>query len=142
MPGRSEAMEVRTPDLRVVKLGLIVLALPNLLNGLYALLAPRSWFDTFSVGDLGGYSDHLVRDVGEAFIATSVMLLLAAAWMERRVVFVAIAGWLIFNVPHLVNHVFERDDLSASDYAGVLAILGFNVGLAVVLWVVARKRLV
>jgi hypothetical protein len=126
---------------RIVKLGLVVLALPNLVNGLFALVAPRSWFDMFSVGDLGGYNDHLVRDVGEAFIATSFLLLLAAAWMDKRVIYTAIAGWLVFNIPHLVNHIFERDDLSVVDYAGVLAILTFNVGLALVLFALTRRRL-
>lgn len=129
-----------TPPPRFLRLGLVVLALPNLFNGLFALVAPRSWFDTFSVGDLGGYSDHLVRDVGEAFIATSVLLLVAAVWTERRVIYTALIGWLVFNVPHFVNHAFERDDLSAMDYAGVLAILGFNIGLALVLLALARNR--
>lgn len=123
-----------------MRLGLIVLAAPNLLNGLFAVVAPRSWFDTFSVGDLGGYNDHLVRDVGEAFIATSVVLLLAALWLERRVIYLAITGWLVFNVPHLINHVIERDALSMSDYAGVLAILSFNVALAVALLMITKRR--
>lgn len=130
-----------TGDTRWIRLGLVVLALPNLLNGLFALLAPRRWFDTFSVGDLGGYSDHLVRDVGEAFIAASVLLLIAALWVERRVIFLAITGWLFFNVPHLINHIFERDALSAVDYAGVIAILGFNVALALVLLSMTKKRI-
>lgn len=124
----------------LVRLGLIVLGVPNLINGLYALLAPRSWFDTFSVGDVGGYNDHLVRDVGEAFIATSALLLLAAVWMERRAIYVAIAGWLFFNVPHLVNHIFERDTLSLGNYLGVIAILSFNVGLALILLAITRKQ--
>jgi len=129
------------PGVRFLRLGLVVLALPNLFNGLFALLAPRTWFDTFSVGDLGGYSDHLVRDVGEAFIATSVLLLLAALWTEKRVVYVALIGWLVFNVPHLVNHIFERDALSMADYLGVIAILGFNCVFAGILFVQARTRL-
>jgi len=123
-----------------VKLGLVILALPNLANGLFALVAPRSWFDTFSVGDLGGYNDHLVRDVGEAFIATSFVLILAAIWTERHVIYTAIGGWLAFNIPHLVNHIFERDDLSVMDYAGVIAILAFNVSVAIALLMITRKR--
>ncbi|MGH2756337.1 MAG: hypothetical protein ACRDI3_00945 [Actinomycetota bacterium] len=123
-----------------LRLGLVVLALPNLASGLFALVAPQDWFDTFSVGDLGGYNDHLVRDVGGAFVATSVLLLVAAVWIRRSVIYTALTGWLLFNVPHLINHIVERGALSDTEYATVLGILGFNVLLAVILWLATRRR--
>ena len=49
--------------------GLLGLGLVQLFDGLYALLAPRSFFDSFPLGRgwveaLPAYNEHLTRDVG------------------------------------------------------------------------------
>ena len=125
---------------RVLRGGLLLLGIPNLLNGVYALTAPRSWFDTFGVGGLGGFNDHLVRDVGEAFIATSLLVLWAAIVLSRPIIYAALGTWLVFNVPHFVNHLVERDSTTLDAYIGAIVALGVNVGLAVLLLVITRKQ--
>ncbi len=130
---------VARPD-PILRWGLVILGIPNLLNGFHALLDPRGWFDFYGVGGLGGFNDHLVRDLGEAFIATSALLLLAALWLDRRVIYAALTTWLIFNVPHLVNHLFERDQATDKDYYGAIVALTFNVAVALFIFVRARRR--
>lgn len=131
---------VSTP-IEMIRALLILLGVPYLLVGAFALVAPRAWFDTFDVGALGGFNDHLVRDVGEAFIAVSVLALLAAYWMDRRVILAAAITWLVFGVPHFVNHVIERDELSLGSYLGSIASVGAGVVIsAVVVVLVMRNR--
>ena len=68
------------------RLVLGILAAVQATDGLYALLAPRSFYDDFPVGRgwveaLPAYSEHLVRDVGALFLATAVVMMW---WVERR----------------------------------------------------------
>lgn len=117
---------------RLVRTVLLAIGIPNLVNGIVALIAPRLWFDTLKVGALGGYNDHLVRDVGEAFIAVSVLALLAAYFLDRHVVMAAATVWIVFSLPHFINHIFERGDLSTGNYLGALFATGYPVVLAAI----------
>ncbi len=96
----------------MVRLILGLLGAIQATDGLYALFAPRSFYDDFPLGRgwveaLPAYNEHLVRDVGGLFIATAVILLAAASgstagWSwSRRVSFLA------FAVPHATWHMFN-----------------------------------
>ena len=81
MNGSSEYLGAPDAVFRAV---LGVLGAVQLIDGLYALLAPRSFYEDFPFGRgwveaLPAYNEHLVRDVGALFLATAVVLL-AAAW--------------------------------------------------------------
>ncbi len=96
---------------RPVRIGLVVLGLGQGFAAVFALLAPRAFFDDFPVrgahwvSAFAPYNEHLVRDYGSAFLAISV-LALAAAWVaERTLVTVALGVWLVAAVPHLVFHL-------------------------------------
>lgn len=97
-----------------------VLAAVQTVNGFYALLAPRSFYEDFPAGRgwveaLPAYSEHLVRDVGGLFLATAVVLAAAAIWLDRRLVLVALASFLVFSVPHTTYHLFNLDGISTGD---------------------------
>jgi hypothetical protein len=109
-----------------------VIGVPNLINGVIALCCPRFWFDTLKVGALGGYNDHLVRDVGEAFIAVSVLAILAAFFLDRHVVMAAATTWTVFSLPHFINHIIERDKLDMGNYLASILATGYPVVLALV----------
>jgi hypothetical protein len=117
---------------RLVRIVLLSIGVPNLINGIAALAAPRLWFDTLNVGALGGYNDHLVRDVGEAFIAVSVLALLAAYFLDRHVVMAAATVWIVYSLPHFINHIVERGDLSTGNYLASLFATGYPVVLAAI----------
>jgi hypothetical protein len=93
-----------------VRAGLIALAIPQAITGLWAILDPEGWFADFPgfdprlVAADPPYNGHLATDAGAGFLATAVALLLAAWWAERHTVYVALATLLTFAVPHLAYH--------------------------------------
>jgi hypothetical protein len=102
------------------RLVLGILAAVQATDVLYALFAPRSFYDDFPAGRgwveaLPAYSEHLVRDVGALFLATAVILAAAAIWLERRLVLVALVSFLVFSVPHTIYHLFNLEGISTGD---------------------------
>jgi hypothetical protein len=109
----------------------------QVLYGLYALLAPRSFYDDFPVGRhwvaaYPSYSEHLVRDVGSLFVATAVMLLFAAYWMSRPLVIAAVVSWLCYSLPHTLYHAFNLDALSTGDAIAEIVSLAATVVLPLI----------
>lgn len=126
----------------VLRAGLIALGALQTVNGLYALLAPRSFFDDFPFGRgwvaaLPEYSEHLVRDVGGLFLGTGVLLLAAAWFLERRLVAVALLSFLAFSLPHTIFHLFNLGPYDAADaianVLGLAATVVIPIGLLIAL---------
>jgi AhpD family alkylhydroperoxidase len=123
----------------------VVLALPQALIGLWALVAPRGWFDTFPgaghhwLPAYGAYNEHLATDVGATFIALGLLLLAAALYLERRLVQVALAAYLAFEVPHFVYHLGADDALSGGDQIASAVTLALTVVLAIALLALTRR---
>lgn len=115
-----------------------ILGAVQLTNGLYALLAPRSFYGDFPLGRgwveaLPAYNEHLVRDVGGLFLGTAI-LLLAAAWsLERRLVAVSLVSFLAFSLPHFVFHMFNLEPYSTGDLIGNVVTLLFTVAAPIAL---------
>jgi len=104
----------------VARLILGLLAAVQAVDGFYALLAPRSFYEDFPAGRgwveaLPAYNEHLLRDVGALFLATAVVLAAAAIWLDRRLVLVALVSFLAYSVPHTTYHLFNLDGLSTGD---------------------------
>jgi hypothetical protein len=121
-----------------IRAALIVLGLVQLVDGLYALFAPRSFYDDFPLGRgwveaLPSYSEHLVRDVGGLFLATAVVLLAAARSMDRRLVVVACASFLCFSVPHTIYHVLNLGPYETFDV--IANVLGLAATVLIPVWV-------
>ena len=116
----------------VVRAVLGVLGAIQLTDGLYALLAPRSFYDDFPLGRgwveaLPAYNEHLVRDVGALFIATAVVLFAAAIWTERSLVRVACVSFLAFSIPHFIYHVLNLGPYDTGDAIANVVSLLFTV---------------
>jgi hypothetical protein len=114
------------------RLVLGILAAVQATDGLYALFAPRSFYDDFPAGRgwveaLPAYSEHLVRDVGALFLATAVVLAAAAIWLERRLVLVALVSFLVFSVPHTIYHLFNLEGISTGDAIAEAVLLVLTV---------------
>jgi hypothetical protein len=78
---------------RWVRLGMvIVLAVPQLAIGLWAVLAPANWFEKFPgidprlVAAEPPFNAHLATDAGAGFLAIGIALAVAAAWGRRQAV--------------------------------------------------------
>jgi alkylhydroperoxidase family enzyme len=99
---------------------LAVLGAVQLINGLWATFAPRSFYGDFPFGRgwveaLPAYNEHLMRDVGGLFLATGLVLIAAAVALERRLVIVAAASYLLFAVPHTTYHLFNLEPYATGD---------------------------
>ncbi len=96
--------------------------------GLWALFAPRSFYDDFPglgrtwVSVDGPYNEHLVRDVGALNLAVTALLLIAFVRLSRELVTVAGVVALVWGVPHALYHMFNTEALDSSD--AVVSILG------------------
>ena len=114
-------------------------------DGLYALFAPRSFYDDFPLGRgwveaLPAYNEHLVRDVGGLFLATGAVLLAAAWTLERRLVIVACASFLLFSVPHSIYHLVNLGPYGSDAVGNAIGVLALVVLPAWVLFELYRQR--
>ena len=116
------------------RVGLVYLTVSFLSVGFWATLDPHSFYDSFPgrgrtwvAGD-GPYNAHLTGDAGAGFLAVGVVLLLAAIWMDIRVIQAASAAAVAHTAPHLLFHLrHPNDSLGSVDTAlsnGGLAIGG------------------
>ena len=100
--------------------GLLAVAFAQLGATAQALLAPKSFYEDFPLGRgwveaYPAYNDHLIYDYGAYTLGALVALVIAAIWLDRRVVQLATASWLVSAVIHLVNHVVTADKYSTGD---------------------------
>lgn len=125
--------------------GLVVLALSGVVVGTWALLAPRSFYDSFPgfgrhwVSPSGPFNEHLVTDVGAAYLALTAAALLALAWADLRTCRLAGAVWAVFSTPHLYFHVRHLDGLSTFDAVAQLGSLAGTLVIAVLVALPARS---
>ena len=121
-----------------VRIGvLVVLAVPQLLVGLWALLATANWYENFPglgpdlVAAIPPFNEHLAADAGGGFLATGVGLLLACIWPRRELVLLALAVFLAFALPHTLYHSFnEAPGLQGGEEIMNAASLWFQVVVA------------
>jgi hypothetical protein len=123
---------------------LFALGIPQALIGLWALVAPNSFYDDFPAGTdgwvnvLGPFDEHLVTDVGSLFVALGFLLCFAAVRLRRDTVLAAAIAWLIFAVPHFVWHVFNLEPYGTADAIGNTATLTWTVIGGVLVLFLAR----
>ena len=90
-------------SVRGQRIALGVLLLVGLVIGLWALLAPRSFYDSFPTSSMrwvatdGPYNRHLISDVGSLYLALAALTIAALARLAGVV-------WLVFSVPHWIYH--------------------------------------
>jgi len=117
----------------MLRIGLVLLGLPQLVLGVWALISPTGFYDTFPGGGqhwlpaYGPYDSHLVTDVGATFLAIGVLMLLAAYVLERRMIQVALVAYLAYAIPHFIFHLGNDGVLSS----GAQVANGFGLGLGV-----------
>jgi hypothetical protein len=129
-----------------IRAGLIALGGVQLGIGLWALVDTHGWFTTFPgaghhwLPAYGGYNAHLAVDVGATFVALGALLLLAALWLERRLVQAALIVYLLYAVPHLVYHLGADDALPSGDrIASDLTLALSVIAPALLLLLVGRR---
>ena len=106
--------------------GLLAVALGQLGATLQALVAPKSFYEDFPFGRgwveaYPSYNDHLIYDYGAYTLGAVVALVIAAIWLDRRVVQVVTISWLVSATIHFVNHVLTVDRYGTGDAIANLA---------------------
>jgi hypothetical protein len=132
---------------RVVRVALGILAVIGLQVGLWATLAPRSFYEDFpSAGRVwvsvdGPYNEHLVRDVGALNLALAVVAIVAFVTLGRAAVLAAGGAWLAYGVPHLAYHLRRLDTLTTdADQVAVPFTLALGAVVAgLVVWTAWRN---
>jgi hypothetical protein len=129
------------------RVGFGILAALEAMVGVWALLAPRSFYRNFPVPGhawvslLPPYNEHLTRDVGELSLALTVLLVAAATTGQRLLSVVAIIATAVYAVPHAVYHALHLDGFPTGD--AVAQMVGITLQLvlvAVVAWLLWRDR--
>jgi len=100
--------------------GLLAVAFAQLGVTLQALIAPRSFYDSFPFGRgwveaYPAYNEHLIYDYGAYTLGALMALALAGIWLDRRVVQLAIISWLAGGSIHFVYHLVTIDRFGTGD---------------------------
>ncbi len=109
-----------TPN-QIIRVALGYLFLSSTQIGVWALLAPRSFYDSFPgagrswISIDGPYNEHLMRDFGALNLALAVMLLWAAITLVPPLVNAAAVAAMVWGLPHLLYHLFNTDGYSGGD---------------------------
>ena len=123
---------------RLVRPAAVLLALTALGLGLWAILDPTGFYESFPFGRGwvaadGPYNEHLIRDFGSLHLALAVLYGAVAIWPERRWVRVAALAALVDGVPHLLYHALNLDPYGTADAVGTVVSLALNLTLPAVM---------
>ena len=128
-----------------LRVALAYLAVAGLLVGIWAGLAPRSFYADFPglgrvwVAVDGPYNEHLVRDVGWLNLALAVATIWAAVTRTRAIVVAVALAWLVTSVPHLAYHLAHLDGLAPGDRVGEVVSLALVPAVAACVLVVGAR---
>ena len=142
MSNRNDRIEAHRD---LIRGGLIALAAPVVVVAGWALIAPHGWYSTFPGGGrhwvsaLGAYDEHLVRDFAATYLGIGLLILAAAVVLTRQLVVAALATSLVFQVPHFIFHIANKDALSTGDYAANIGLLAVGLALTVYLLVLVVR---
>ena len=130
---------------KAIRAGFGVLAVMQGFAALWALLAPRSFYEDFPgfgrhwVSALPPYNEHLITDYGGGFLALALLAALAAILLERRVVQVAAVCWLVASVPHFIFHLTTLASYRTADTLGSVISLAVFVAIPLAILVALRE---
>ena len=128
----------------ILRAGLVLLALPAVVIGLWTLVAPHDFYADFPGGGrhwvsaLAPYNEHLLRDFGSANL-TIALVLLGAAWLlERHLIQVALVAYIVGTLAHLGYHLTTTEHYSTGDNLGSFG--GFAIELILAAALLFLKR--
>ena len=105
----------------LIRFALLFMAVSIGWLAVWILVAPKGFYDTFPGGGthwvsaLPPYNEHLERDFGAFALGLTVLSVLAAVWMERRLVQAAAITLLVAGLPHLGYHLTTTGHYSTGD---------------------------
>jgi hypothetical protein len=140
------ALEVRKMASRGLRLVAALVALPQLITGIWAVISPATWYDEFPgvgphlVSAIPPFNDHLATDAGAGLFATALAVVIAAWWGDLAAIRIGLVGFIAFDGLHAYFHVTHASPrLSAGENLYSSGILVFELVVAVVLLVLALR---
>jgi hypothetical protein len=131
----------------VVRVLFGILAVLQGVIGVWASLAPKSFYSSFPIAGhawvslLPPYNEHLTRDVGELSLALTVVLGAAALTGHRLLSVVALVAVAVYAVPHAIFHVLHLEGFPASDAVAQSIGIGLQlVVIGILAWLLWRDR--
>jgi hypothetical protein len=99
---------------------LVALAVSAAVPGLWATLAPHSFYADFPgaahwVDRLPPYNAHLVSDVGAFYLGFAVLFAWAAVTLRPALVLPACVAWSVFSGIHLLFHATHLSGFGTAD---------------------------
>jgi len=117
---------------------LLLLAVVQAAVGGWIVVRPNTFYDNWFVALDMPYNEHLTLDLGAFNLAFGVLLGCAAVSMERRLVQVTLASYLVYTIAHETIHLTHTDHLTQSQLTVLLFGLAANVLLPAALLVLTR----
>jgi hypothetical protein len=124
---------------------IVIVAVGNAVVGLWAVVAPESFYDNFPGGGRhwvavdGPFNEHLVRDVGSlnlALVAVAIAVLLRPS---RYLLQVFALAELVYSVPHFLYHATHLDPFGSSDKVALMVSLSVTIVAPVALLVFSSR---
>jgi hypothetical protein len=108
--GKASGAELAKKQPGLLRWGLVVLAVIQLVVGVWTLFFPGSFYnDVPTVDWTPPYSEHLFRDFGSTTLGIGIVVAAAAIWLERRLVLVSLAAYLAYSAPHAYFHAHHTE---------------------------------
>jgi uncharacterized membrane protein len=123
-----------------------LVALPQFVTGIWALVSPATWYNDFPgvgpelVSAIPPYNNHLATDAGAGLFATALAVLVAAWWGDIGALRVGLLSFIAFVGPHGFFHLTHPSPhLSSGENLYSSGVLVVELVLAVVLLVLALR---
>jgi hypothetical protein len=129
----------------LLRVTLAFLAFSAAVPGLQATISPSSFYDDFPLGRawvqmLPPYNEHLVRDVGDFYIAFAILFTWAALRPSRELVVPLASAWSVAALLHAVYHARNLDGFGAGDAIALIFVLVTVLALPVLAIVLATRE--
>ena len=124
---------------------LVIVAAGNGVVGLWASLAPHSFYVDFPGGGRhwvavdGPFNEHLVRDVGTLNLALTVLAVAALVRPSRYLIQVLAGAVLVYSLPHFLYHAAHLDLFDSGDKVALMGSLGITVLAPIALLVLSSR---
>ena len=134
---------------RWVRALLLLIGVPNVITGVWAVIAPLDWYRNFPgwaprlISAFPPYNEHLATDAGNGLLLTGVLAVTAALWPRRDVVLVASGAYALYAAIHAAFHLLNpapHHALTGAEAAlNNATLLGAALASTVVLLVTLRR---
>lgn len=107
--------------------------------GLWAYLAPQSFYDSFPgvlgswVSVDGPFNEHLIRDVGAMYLALGAASIGGLVWRHPISFRLLGIAWTVFGTLHFAYHALHLEHMSLESAIGEMVALGVSLLLGITL---------